>query len=100
MSLPIFFKTEPRMLPFMPNLLGWIMSKNHLNVVLDATDDELSRRRNKRDYRQNESSEYISTQRKWIKRFDFGNTIFIDTTRERPMRVHKKIVVALEKCTH
>ena len=98
MSFPHFFKTKPKVLPFLPSLLGWVTCKNHINVVLDATDDELSRRRNSRNYRQNELPEYISIQRKWIERLNFGNTVFIGTTGEPALRVHRKIVAALENC--
>ena len=99
MTFPHFFNTEPKMLPFLPSLLGWIKSKNHINVVLDARNDDLDRRRNNRNYRQNELPEYIFMQKKWIRRLNFGNTIFIDTTGEPALRVHRKIVAALENST-
>jgi len=97
MSFPRFFKTEPKVLPFLSRLLGWTISKNHVNVVLEAADEEVSRRRKHRTYRQNELSEYVSLQRKWIKRLNLGDTIFIDTTDEPLVRVHRKIIIALEK---
>lgn len=99
MSFPRFFNTEPKVLPLLPRLLGWIMSKNHLNVVLDASDEELDRRRKNRIYRRYELLEYVSLQRKWIKSVceNFGDTIFIDTTEEPLVSVHRKIVTALEK---
>lgn len=97
-SLPRFFKTEPKVPPLVPKLIGWIMSKKNVNVVLDAVDDELARRRKQRNFRQNELSEYISLQRKWIKRLDFDKTVLIDTTDQPVMRVHKNIIIALEKC--
>lgn len=98
MSFPHFFQTEPKVPPLVPRLLGWVLSKNHVNVFLDATDEELSRRRKQRSYRQNELPEYISLQRKWIERLNFGNIIFVDTTDEPVGRVQRKIVTALEKC--
>jgi len=97
MSFPNFFDTEPKVPPLVPRLIGWIMSKNHVNVVLDATDDELDQRRRSRNFRQNELSEYVSLQRKWIKRLDSGDTIFLDTTNGTPLRVHAKVVTALEE---
>lgn len=99
MSFPCLFKIEPKVPPFLPRLLGWVLSKNHVNVVLEAKNEELSRRRKHRSYRQNELSLYISLQRKWIARLSFGDTIFVDTTNEPPVRVHKKIIMALEKHT-
>ena len=96
MSFPYFLKTKPRVLPVLPSLLGWIMSKNHVNFVLDARDEELSQRRRHRSYRQDELPEYIMMQRKWMKRLDFGDTLFIDTTSEPIVGVQKKIVTAVE----
>ena len=96
MSFPHFFKTEPKVLPLLPSLLGWVVSKNHVNVVLDAKEDELDRRRSSRNYRQNELSDYVSMQKKWIRRLNSGNTFFMDTTNEPVLGVHKNIVTALE----
>ena len=96
MSFPHFFKTEPKVLPLLPTLLGWVISKNHVNVVLDAKEDELDRRRSSRDYRQNELSDYVSMQKKWIGRLNSGNTFFMDTTNESVLGVHRNIVTALE----
>jgi len=96
-SFPSFFKTEPKVLPLLPSLLGWIMSKNHVNVVLDATNEELNLRRISRSYRQNELPEYVSLQRKWIERLSSGDSITVETTNDSAMGVHKKIVTALEK---
>lgn len=98
-ALPVFFETEPKVPPLLPNLLGWVISKNHVNVILDATDDDLKQRRRKREYRQNELSVYISMQKRWMERLNSQNTIFIETTGETAGQVHKNIVVALEKHT-
>jgi len=97
MSFPNFFKTEPKVLPILPSLLGWVISKNHVNVVLDARAEELDRRRSNRNYRQYELVDYVSMQKKWIRRLNSGNTFFMDTTDEPALRVHKNIVTALEK---
>ena len=97
LSFPHFFGTKPKILPFVPNLLGWVVSKNNFTFVLDATDDELNQRRRSRNYRQNELPEYIETQRTWFRNFSLGNTIFVDTTRLSTLEVHKKIVARLEK---
>ena len=96
-ALPVFFEIEPKVPSLLLSLLGWVMSKNHVNVVLDATDDDLKQRRRNREYRQNESSVYISMQKRWMKRLNSQNTIFIDTTGETAGQVHKNIVMALEK---
>lgn len=97
MALPTFFETEAKVPPFLPRLLGWVLKNNHLNVVLEAENEELNRRRKGRSYRQNESIHYISLQRKWIARLNLGDTIFMDTTNKSPTEVHKRIVMVLEK---
>jgi len=96
-SFPSFFKTEPKVLPLLPSLLGWIMGKNHVNIVLDASDEELALRRIGRSYRQHELPQYVYLQRKWMKRLDSGSSIIIDTTSDSAMGVHKKIFAALKK---
>ena len=96
-SLPNFFKTEPITLPVLPNLLGWVTGKTHLNIILDASEEELDQRRKGRNYRQFESAEYIYLQKEWIKRLNFGDTVFIDTTNSSLVKVHEKIVEVVEK---
>lgn len=98
---PWFFKTQPKALPLLPNLLGWIERKNHVDIILDANVEELSLRRKHRSYRQSELSEYITMQKKWMQRLSQSDTVFIETSGESVESVHKKIVAALEnhKCT-
>lgn len=94
---PHLLKANPRVPPLLLNLLSWIRKQNHVNVVLDATDDELVRRRKSRSYRQNELMEYVTMQKKWIERLDSRDTIFIDTNGESIIRTHKKVLMELEK---
>lgn len=100
-SFPHFFDTQPTVPPLVSSLLEYVTSKNHLNIVLNASVEELDRRRRHRSYRQNELNEYIAMQKKWIKQLNFGNTIFIDTTEKPIAKVHKNVLAALEKnkCT-
>jgi len=95
-SFPHFFDTEPKDLKLFSSLLGWIQSKSHhVNIVLDANADELSRRRRYRSFRQDELLDYISMQKKWIEAMDLGDTIFIETTGKPILVVHDNIVAAL-----
>jgi len=100
MSLPRFYGTKPVSLPIVPNLIQWTSEKNHVNIVIDASVDELRRRRTTRSFRQKELSEYIAMQKKWMRRLDSGNFVFIDSTDETVLSVHRKIVAALEKKPH
>lgn len=93
---PRLFKANPRVPPLLPNLLGWMGRQNHINIVLEASDEELVRRRKSRSYRQNELREYVTMQRKWIERLDSRDTIFIDTSEEPVIGIHRKIVKVLE----
>jgi hypothetical protein len=77
--LPKFYGTPPSLLAFVPNLAGWIEQRNHINIVLEAGEQELCQRRMKRSFRRSELSEYERLQRNWIKRLRWGKTVFIDT---------------------
>jgi hypothetical protein len=96
---PFFFETESKVPPLVTTLLGWVMSNNHANFVLDATEDDLKIRRRKRLYRQNELPVYTSMQKSWMEHLNSSNTFFINTSGKTAREVHKKIVVALEENT-
>ena len=96
-SFPNFFDTQPQVLPLVPRLLAYIKSKDHVNIVLDANIEELDRRRKHRNYRQNELAEYIDMQKKWLRRSEFGHTVFMDTTNEPIERVHKNVLATLKE---
>ena len=93
---PRFFNTRPRMLPFVPRLLGWTMARNHKNIVLDAEDEELRLRRKQRSQRQNELDEYVAEQRKWIGRLGFDHPAIINTTGKSVGAVHREILRTLD----
>ena len=95
-SFPVLFQLESKSPPVIPVLLGWVMSKNNVNFVFDATDDELEQRRRKREFRRSELSMYVTLQRRWMKRLNDGNTFFVDTTRKTADQVHRNIVIALD----
>jgi hypothetical protein len=97
-AFPTFFQTEPTTLLVLPNLLGWLTNKAHVNIVLDASEEELDQRRRGRNYRQSELAEYVSLQKKWIKHLNLEGTVFIDTSNASHLSVHEKIIAAVEKC--
>jgi hypothetical protein len=96
-SFPRFFNLEPKVLPYIPQLICWTMRKNHVNVVLNATDEELRKRRRQRNYTQYEMPEYVHSQKKWIEHLNCGDIVFVDTTNKPVMKVHNQIATALEK---
>lgn len=96
-ALPQLYNTR-RKTPLMAlTLLGWISRQNHMNIIFDADDRELTERRKSRSYRRNELPEYIALQRKWIEHLNLEETIFIETSGESVVGVHRKILSALEK---
>lgn len=95
-SFPFFFKTERKDPPLVRNLLAYVTSKDHINIVFDARLKELEERRTHRGYREREMVEYISMQKKWIRNFDYRRTVFIDTTGKSIGEIRKKVITALE----
>ena len=93
---PEFFRTNPRVVRFSSSLLGWILSKNHAQIVMDTTDDELDGRRRSREFRRTELPEYVISQRQWVKNMDFQGTFHIETNSKTINEVHRKIVVVIE----
>jgi hypothetical protein len=96
---PKFRGTKPKAPFFLPNLIGWIFKQKHMDIILDAEENELIRRRKNRHYRRYESPQYVRLQREWLKRLNYGKTIFIETTNLSSIQTHKVIVAAIEKLT-
>jgi len=88
---------KPKTPPFLLRLINWILKQKHVNIILDAESKELILRRKNRNYRQNESPEYVDLQKKWLKQLNYGNTIFLETTNLPIIQVHEVIVAAIEK---
>jgi len=88
---------KPKTPPFLLRLINWILKQKHVNIILDAESKELILRRKNRNYRQNESPEYVDLQKKWLKHLNYGNTIFLETTNLPIIQVHEVIVAAIEK---
>lgn len=94
---PRFLNLKPKVLPYIPQLVCWTMRKNHVSIVLNATDEELRKRRRQRSYRQYELPEYVYSQKEWIKHLNHGDIVFVDTTNKPVMKVHNQIFAVLEK---
>lgn len=97
MSYPLVYGTPPKLLPFLPRLLGWIAKMKYLTIVIDATDEELHRRRRNRSYRRDELPEFVYLQRKGIETLTYGNAVFVDTTGQTIESIHKQITKAIER---
>lgn len=94
---PRLYHTRRQAPSFVLALIGWVSKQNHLDIVLDADDRELIRRRKSRSFRRNELPEYVALQRKWIERLNLEDTILIETSRVTVAGVNRKILSALKK---
>jgi len=95
-ALPFFFETESKVPSLVTTLQAWVVNNNHVNFVLDATEDNLKARRRTRSFRQYELSAYTSMQKRWLQNIRSPNTFFINTSGQTIRDVHNKIVIALE----
>ncbi len=93
---PQLFKAEARVPRLVPNLLGWIQKNEHVDIILDASDEDLVRRRESRDFRRDELPQYVDLQRRWIEHLNFRNTLFINTRGESIAETQEKIISALD----
>ncbi len=94
-SFPLFFGTEPREPRIILLLMGYVTSRNHLNIVLDANDQELALRRGTRNFRQHEVSEYVFLQREWTRKLNPVDTVFLNTSAKSVLEVHQSIIKGL-----
>ena len=91
MYFPAVLKTAPRDPPMVKYLLAWIAHNKSATIVLNATDDELQKRRHRRGYRPQESSSYISMQKQWLRQLNQENLLESETASESMFITHKKI---------
>ena len=89
---PYFLGVNPETVPFINTLQGWIESKNHLEIILDADKEEVASRRKNRTFRRYETSEYETMQRYTMSNLKGPNTVFIDTNNKSINQVHNIIV--------
>ncbi len=94
--LPKLYGTPPTSPAFVPNMIGWIENRNHLNLILEADEAELKERRKTRNFRRTELPEYEKLQKNWIRRLNLRNTIFINTTGIKPSDVQNLITASLK----
>ena len=93
--MPWLYGTRPIVLPLVPNLVGWIEDRNHVNIILDADELELNERRRMRSFRRSELLEYERLQRNWVHRFRGEKTFFVDTRGLSIGQVQKQVVQTL-----
>ena len=93
---PEFSKTKPWVIRFSLLLLGWILSKTHMQIAMDATNTELVKRRRSRKFRRTELPRYVTSQKHWLHNLKF-DTIHIETNNKTISEVNEALVQALEK---
>ena len=89
---PHFLGIKPVKLPFIDTLSNWVMSKKHIEIILDANNHELILRRKSRKFRRYETKEYENLQRQVISQLNGKHTIHINTTGKSIKSVHNIIV--------
>jgi hypothetical protein len=94
---PYFLGTKPIKLPFLDLLLCWVNSSKHLDIVFDANDYDLDRRRRSRSFRNFESEDYVKLQRIVISELRGPDVLVIDTSGKSIKEIHKIIIEHLVK---
>jgi hypothetical protein len=89
---PYFLGVKQTRMRLLDLLLRWVNCHNHLDIVLDATDDELGNRRLSRSFRQTESENYIRLQRKSMSRLVEPRFLRINTSGKSAKSVNNIIV--------
>ena len=93
---PRLLGVKPQRLPLLELLLRWVNSTNHVEVVLDAGDEEVAKRRLTRSYRRHETVDYLTLQRQAIKRLRGPRLIVLDTSDQSIEVVHRRIIQLIE----
>jgi hypothetical protein len=94
---PYYFKTNPLIVRFSEFLLAWVSKEKHIQIVFDATDDELDERRKNREFRKIESSEHVNSQRKWLQGMNFQGTIHVETRSKSIFEVRTEVINIFER---
>jgi hypothetical protein len=97
---PFFLGTKPTTLPFLSLLLRWVNSRKHLDVVIEANDSNLDRRRKSRSFRRTESEDLIKLQRRVCSQLRGPHVLVIDSSGKSIEEVHKIIIERLSKDKH
>jgi energy-coupling factor transporter ATP-binding protein EcfA2 len=93
---PRLLGIKPQRLPLLDTYQRWINSRDHVEIVLEARDEEVAKRRLSRSFRRYESVDYLDIQNQVISRLDGPRLILLDTTNESIEAVHKRIVRNIE----
>jgi hypothetical protein len=80
MFRPYFIGVKQRRMRLLDLLLRWINSHNHLDIVLDARDDEIGNRRMSRTFRRYETEDYLKLQRKSMSRLNGPRFLWVNTS--------------------
>lgn len=89
---PHFLGIKPVKLPFIGTLSNWVMSKKHIEIVLDADNHELISRRSSRRFRRYETKVYENLQRQVMSQLKGKHTLYINTTGKSTKSIHNIIV--------
>jgi len=93
---PHYYGVEPSQPPLLDALLSWITSRKHLDIVLNARDQDVIERRMSRTFRRYETNKYIELQRKAISTMRGPEFFYIDTSGKSIYTVHITILDQVE----
>ena len=94
---PYFLGVKPVKLPFLTLLLNWTKRQRHLDIVLNASTDEVDKRRKSRIFRRFEKEDYENLQRKIISEINDTEAFKIDTSRKSISEIHHIIFDKIQK---
>jgi energy-coupling factor transporter ATP-binding protein EcfA2 len=93
---PYYLGVKPQRLPLLELLLRWINSKNHLNILLYANEEDVAKRRLSRSFRRYETEDYLALQKQVFKQLRGPQLLVLNTTHRSIESVHTIIVNSLE----
>jgi DNA polymerase III delta prime subunit len=96
---PYFLGVKPKQPLLLSLLIRWVISKKHLDLVLDAKEPEIIERRKNRTFRRNESKKFIELQRKAFSNMKGNSFLQINTSGKSISSVNKIIVSKIEELT-
>jgi hypothetical protein len=89
---PFFLGVKPVEIPYLELLLRWINNHNHLDIVLEADDEKIDKRRKSRTFRRSETEDYVKLQRISMSRLKGSNILRIETSHKTINEVHDTII--------
>lgn len=94
---PYFLGVKPIKIPYLDLLLRWTNNHNHLDIVIDADNIEIDKRRKSRTFRRFETEDYIRLQRVSLSKLNGPNILRIDTSHKSMSEVHTIVIRSLLK---